>query len=118
MQPFGDWVGYRTLFKYKRVITFAMDYGFGYETVGGFQKSFEQAGGKVVQKIWAPLGFRDFSTFIKSMHKDADAVFMCNVGSAAFALCRSNTKRWGLGCPLSVMAPPPRSESTLGKSRR
>jgi branched-chain amino acid transport system substrate-binding protein len=80
-QPFGEWV-YKTL-KYKRVVTFGMDYAFGWEGVGGFQKGFEDAGGKVVQKIWAPLGFTDFSQYIKSIRKDADAVFIWTFGKAA-----------------------------------
>jgi branched-chain amino acid transport system substrate-binding protein len=80
-QPFGEWV-FKTL-KYKRVVTLGMDYQFGWEVVGGFQKTFEDAGGKVVQKIWAPLGFTDFSRFIKEIRKDADAVFIVTFGKAA-----------------------------------
>jgi len=95
--PFGEWV-YKTL-KYKRVVTFGMDYAFGYEVVGGFQKSFEDAGGKVVQKIWAPLGFSDFSTYIKKIHKDADAVFVCTFGKAA-AVFPKQYKQFGPGLPL------------------
>jgi branched-chain amino acid transport system substrate-binding protein len=79
--PFGEWV-YRKL-GYKRIATFGMDYPYGWETVGGFQKTFELAGGRVVQKIWAPLGFVDFSHYINQLHKDIDAVFVVNSGKAA-----------------------------------
>jgi len=41
--PFGKWVCSRL--KYKNLITIAMDYPYGWETVGGFQKDYEQAGG-------------------------------------------------------------------------
>ncbi len=75
MYPFADYV-YNTL-HYKRVVTVGLDYSFGWEVVGGFQKSFEQAGGKVVQKLWAPLGFLDFTDVLKQVKKDADAVFIC-----------------------------------------
>ena len=79
--PLGEYA-YKTL-GYKRIITLVNDYAYGYEVVGGFQRSFEQAGGKIVQKLWTPLGFTDFSETIKSMRKDADAVFMANVGQCA-----------------------------------
>src|SRR5262249_11783125 len=48
--PFGEWV-YKTL-GYKKVAVIAIDYAFGWEVVGGFQKTFEEAGGQVIQKLW------------------------------------------------------------------
>src|SRR6478736_4895298 len=47
------------------------DYAFGYEQVGGFQKTFEDCGGKIVQKIWPPLGTKDFGPFIPTIKADA-----------------------------------------------
>lgn len=65
---------------YKKVVTIAADYAFGYEQVGGFQKTFEDCGGKVVQKIWPPLGTKDFGPYIPSIKGDADAIFSLMVG--------------------------------------
>ena len=79
--PFGEWA-FKKL-GYKRVVTIGMDYPFGWEVVGGFQQSFEQAGGKVIQKIWAPLGFRDFSQYLSKIHPDADAVYVVTTSAAA-----------------------------------
>jgi branched-chain amino acid transport system substrate-binding protein len=76
-----------------------LDYPLGWETVGGFQKTFEAAGGQVVQKIWAPLGFADFSTQIKSMRKDADAVFISTSVSGA-AIFVKQYKEFGPKLPL------------------
>ena len=42
----------------------AADYAFGHETAGGFQKAFEDCGGKIVQKIWPPIGTKDFGPYI------------------------------------------------------
>src|SRR5438552_14019906 len=53
MHPFAEWVAKNT--KYRKVVTVAMDYAFGWETVGGFQRTFEEQGGQIVQKIWTPL---------------------------------------------------------------
>ena len=75
--PLGQWAcdqGYKT------IATVAADYAFGYESVGGFQKAFEDCGGKIVQKIWPPLGTKDFGPYIPTIKADADAVFTLMVG--------------------------------------
>ncbi len=68
---------------YKKVAAIAADYAFGYEVVGGFQKAFEDCGGQIVQKIWPPLGAKDFGPYIPSIKADADAVFSLMVGPMA-----------------------------------
>jgi branched-chain amino acid transport system substrate-binding protein len=81
LHPFGDWVA-KTL-KYKKVVAIGMDYAFGWETVGGFQRSFEEAGGQVIQKIWTPLNTNDFAPFTAQIKRDADAVLALFVGRLA-----------------------------------
>jgi len=61
-------------------VAIAADYAFGYETVGGFQRTFEECGGKIIQKIWPPLGTIDFGPFIPTVKQDADAIFTLMVG--------------------------------------
>ena len=75
--PLGQWACDQG---YKKVVTIAADYAFGYEVVGGFQKAFEDCGGKIVQKIWPPLGAKDFGPFIPTIKADTDAVFSLMVG--------------------------------------
>lgn len=79
--PFGEYVA-RTL-GYKKVVTVALDYAFGWEQVGGFQKTFEEAGGQVVQKLWPPLGTTDFAPYLAQIRRDADAVFALMVAQSA-----------------------------------
>src|SRR5258706_99490 len=55
--PFGKWACEQG---YKKIAIVAADYAFGYEAAGGFHKSFEDCGGKIVQQIWPPLGTTDF----------------------------------------------------------
>ena len=81
MHPFAEWVIKNT--KYRKVATIGMDYAFGYETVGGFQKIFEDCGGKVIQKIWPPLGTKDFGPYIPNIKADADMIFTTMVGPMA-----------------------------------
>ncbi|HEY9531797.1 MAG TPA: ABC transporter substrate-binding protein [Burkholderiales bacterium] len=78
--PMGQWACEQG---YKRVVTIAADYAFGHEVTGGFQKVFEDCGGKVVQKIWPPLGTKDFGPYIPTIKKDADAIFTVMVGPMA-----------------------------------
>ena len=50
------------------------------KSVGGFQKVFEDCGGKIIQKIWPPIGTKDFGPYIPAIKGDADAVFTLMVG--------------------------------------
>ncbi len=78
--PLGQWACDQG---YKKIAAIAADYAFGYEVVGGFQKAFEDCGGKIVQKIWPPLGTKDFGPYIPNIKDDADAVFSLMVGPMA-----------------------------------
>jgi branched-chain amino acid transport system substrate-binding protein len=78
--PLGRWACDN---KYKRVVAIAADYAFGHEVVGGFQKVFEDCGGQIVQKIWPPLGTKDFGPYIPTIKQDADAIFSLMVGPMA-----------------------------------
>ncbi len=79
-QPMGQWACDQG---YKKIAIVAADYAFGYEQAGGFQKTFEDCGGKIVQKIWPPLGTKDFGPYIPTIKADADAVFSMMVGPMA-----------------------------------
>jgi branched-chain amino acid transport system substrate-binding protein len=80
-QPFGTYVA-KTL-KYKRVAVVAEDLSFSHETVAGFQRTYEDAGGKVVQKLWPPFNSSDFATVITQIKSDVDAVFINFSGANA-----------------------------------
>ena len=81
MHALGDYAA-KTL-KYKRVVAVAMDNPFGHEQIGGFQKVFEDNGGKVVQKIWVPLNVMDFAPFLSQVPKDVDALVQVFVAGQA-----------------------------------
>ncbi len=78
--PLGQWACEQG---YKKVVAIAADYAFGYEVLGGFQSAFEACGGKIIQKIWPPLGTKDFGPYIPNMKADADAIFTLMVGPMA-----------------------------------
>jgi branched-chain amino acid transport system substrate-binding protein len=72
-QPFGEYA--YSVLKFKKISVIAYDFAFGWECVGGFQKVFEDSGGKILQKIWVPLTAQDFSPYLSQISKEADAVF-------------------------------------------
>ena len=76
--PLGDYA-YKQL-RLRRVATISMDYAFGWETSAGFQRVFEELGGKVVQRIWTPLTIQDYAPYLASLKKDIDGVYACHTG--------------------------------------
>jgi len=72
MHPLGDYAA-KTL-KHRRVAAIAMDNGFGHEEMGGFQRVFEDNGGKVVQKLWVPLNALDFAPYLSQIQPSVDAI--------------------------------------------
>jgi branched-chain amino acid transport system substrate-binding protein len=62
MHPLADYAAKDM--KLKRVVTIADDFAFGYEQMGGFQRVFEDAGGRVVKKIYAPLVTADYTPYL------------------------------------------------------
>jgi len=67
--------------KYKRVATIADDFAFGHEITSGFQRTFEENGGKIVQKLWSPLNVADYGSYIGQIKTDVDAVFAAFAGA-------------------------------------
>jgi branched-chain amino acid transport system substrate-binding protein len=64
----------------KRIITVSEDFAFGHEQMGGFQQTFEAAGGKIVSKIWPPLVTPDYTPFVAQIG-DCDGVCQGFAGS-------------------------------------
>jgi branched-chain amino acid transport system substrate-binding protein len=62
MHPFGEYAA--KVLKYRKVVTISLDYAFGWETVGGFHKTFEDNGGQIIQKIWVPLNIQDYAPYL------------------------------------------------------
>src|ERR1700674_5848805 len=47
--------------KYKRAATISEDFAFGYEQMSGFQRAFEDGGGKVVKQLGPPVVTPDYT---------------------------------------------------------
>jgi branched-chain amino acid transport system substrate-binding protein len=84
--PLGDYAAKEL--KYKRIAMLADDIAYGHELNAGFQRAFEDAGGKIVQKLWPPLTVPDYGTYIAQIKPDVDAVFLGFAGSNGFRFVR------------------------------
>lgn len=59
----------------KRVAAIADDFTYGHEGTAGFQAAFEQAGGRLAQKLWPPLNVGDYGAYIGQISGDVDGVY-------------------------------------------
>jgi branched-chain amino acid transport system substrate-binding protein len=73
--------------KYARMITIADDIAYGHEMCAGFQRTFEENGGKIIQKLFPPLTAPDYGTYVAQL-KAADAIFLGFAGSNGFRFTR------------------------------
>ena len=73
--------------KYKKIVTIADDFAYGHEMCAGFQRAFEDNGGKVIQKIFTPLATPDYGSYVAQV-KSADAIFLGTAGSNGFRFLR------------------------------
>ena len=73
----------------KRVAMIADDFTYGHEGAAGFQKTFEDAGGHVVQKLWPPLNAPDYGSFIGQLKGNVDGVYAGFAGSNPLRFLRA-----------------------------
>jgi branched-chain amino acid transport system substrate-binding protein len=90
----------------KRVAEIADDFTYGHEGAAGFQAAFEDAGGRVVQKLWPPLNVGDYGSYIGQLSGDADAVYAGFAGINGLKFLKQyseyGVKKTVLGNPTSV----------------
>lgn len=85
-QPLADYC-YKTL-GYRRMVTIADDIAYGHEMCAGFQRVFEDLGGKIVQKTFPPLTVPDYGTYLAQLKTNANGIFLGFAGSNGFRYLR------------------------------
>lgn len=95
--PLGEYAAKKL--GYKRIATIGDDFAFGHETTAGFQRAFEDNGGKIVQKQWAPLNVADYGSYIGGIKPDADAVYASFAGANGLRFLRQYAE-YGLKIPV------------------
>jgi branched-chain amino acid transport system substrate-binding protein len=96
MHPLADYAAKEL--GYQRVITLANDFAFGYEEIGGFQRVFEDAGGRVVKKLWPPIVTPDYTPYLAQM-SGVDAV-ISGLGGSNPVKFMTQYKDQGIALPL------------------
>jgi branched-chain amino acid transport system substrate-binding protein len=88
--------------KYKKIVTIADDFAYGHEMCAGFQRVFEDNGGKIIQKIFTPLATPDYGSYVAQVKTDADAIFLGYAGSNGFRFLRQFVE-YGLKDKIAVI---------------
>ena len=95
--PVGDYAA--KVLGYKRVAIIADDFAYGHETAAGFQRVFEDNGGKVVQKLWPPLNVADYGSYIGQLKTNVDAVYAGFAGANGLRFLKQY-KEYGMKMPV------------------
>lgn len=86
---------------YKRIAIIADDFAYGHETAAGFQRTFEENGGKIVQKLWPPLNVPDYGSYIAQI-KNVDAVYAGFAGANGFRFLKQFNE-YGMKAKIPVL---------------
>jgi branched-chain amino acid transport system substrate-binding protein len=68
---------------YRRVASLVADYSYGWAQMKGFSLEFCRAGGRIVERLWTPIGTTDFSSVIARIPRNVDALYVLLVGADA-----------------------------------
>jgi branched-chain amino acid transport system substrate-binding protein len=74
--------------KLRRMATIADDFAYGHEMCAGFQRVFEESGGKIVQKLFPPLTVPDYGTYLAQLKTNIDGIFLGFAGANGFRFLR------------------------------
>ncbi len=61
---------------YETIATIGEDYSFVYTQVLGLALEYCQAGGEITERLWVPLGTKDFGSIIAALPDDVDAIYL------------------------------------------
>jgi len=84
--PAADYA-YKNL-KMRRMVTIGDDFAYGHEMCAGFQRVFEELGGKIVQKFFPPLAVPDYGTYLAQLKSNVDGIFLGFAGANGFRYLR------------------------------
>jgi len=90
---------------YRRVVTIADDFTYGHEGEAGFQQSFEDNGGKVVQKLWSPLNAVDYGSYVGQIKPNVDALYAGFAGVNGLRFLKQFNE-YGLKSKIAVLGNP------------
>ena len=66
---------------WKKAAIIGDDYSFPYTSLAGFVAEYCAIGGQITERIWAPLGEKDYSSYISQIPDDVDGLYVGIGGS-------------------------------------
>jgi branched-chain amino acid transport system substrate-binding protein len=71
------------------------DYAFPYTSLAGFIAEFCSLGGNVTERIWPPLGEKDYSSYISQIPEDVDGLYVGVGGTGLIAFVKQYEQQRG-----------------------
>jgi branched-chain amino acid transport system substrate-binding protein len=71
------------------------DYSFPYTSLAGFVAEYCAVGGQIPKRIWAPLGTKDYSSFISQIPKNVDGLYVGIGGSGLISFIKQYEQQRG-----------------------
>jgi branched-chain amino acid transport system substrate-binding protein len=66
---------------WKKAAIIGDDYSFPYTSLAGFVAEYCAVGGQITKRVWAPLGEKDYSSYISQIPDDVDGIYV-GIGGA------------------------------------
>src|SRR5215207_9748192 len=80
---------------WKKAAIIGDDYSFPYTSLAGFVAEYCAIGGNITKRIWAPLGEKDYSSFISQIPDDVDGLYVGIGGSGLISFIKQYKEQKG-----------------------
>ena len=80
---------------WKKAAIIGDDYSFPYTSLAGFVAEYCAVGGNITKRVWAPLGEKDYSSYISQIPKDVDGIYVGIGGSGLISFIKQYKQQVG-----------------------
>jgi branched-chain amino acid transport system substrate-binding protein len=80
---------------WKKAAIIGDDYSFPYTSLAGFVAEYCAIGGQIPKRVWAPLGEKDYSSYISQIPKDVDGLYVGVGGSGLITFLKQYQEQRG-----------------------
>jgi branched-chain amino acid transport system substrate-binding protein len=80
---------------WKKAAIIGDDYSFPYTSLAGFVAEYCAIGGQIPKRVWAPLGEKDYSSYISQIPKDVDGLYVGVGGSGLITFLKQYEEQRG-----------------------
>jgi branched-chain amino acid transport system substrate-binding protein len=80
---------------WKKAAIIGDDYSFPYTSLAGFVAEYCAIGGQITKRVWAPLGEKDYSSYISQIPNDVDGIYVGIGGSGLISFIKQYKEQKG-----------------------